>query len=362
LNNDVISGVVCGQTASPPGCSPVYSVDSTHVRLYANTVSTSNPSQSLSRSIKMYYDEKIRSQVKVPMQIDIINQQDRIGRGGDHIPFSNYSVPASRFTSANEHGNANTSDPNYHDHQHTSDDILGVDTTGDGTIDTFYVDKNYLARNTVINGISAAQLALGPETPDFDLTAGSNGLEVEILNPQSPFYRVGIYGIGQTDFESVYRFNGGKFLIPGLQTGQLYYVSVAAIDGQNVMSPFSVTKARVANETTDAAAEDSLNLKSDCQVFGNYEFLLKRSASKIRALAPNPATKEVRLDYFLVGELQETKVELLDMSGKTVKSLSLPSQAGSGKLEIPLDLEAGSYLVILRQNNTVVQSKTLLIN
>lgn len=35
LNNDIVGGIICGQTASAPGCPGLNSVDSTQVRLFS---------------------------------------------------------------------------------------------------------------------------------------------------------------------------------------------------------------------------------------------------------------------------------------------------------------------------------------
>ena len=64
--------------------------------------------------------------------INIMTPEDRTGRGGDHIPFRQKGFAAAiRLTAANEHGNADVTNPNYTDRQHTSSDILGMDTNGD---------------------------------------------------------------------------------------------------------------------------------------------------------------------------------------------------------------------------------------
>ncbi|MBL6949268.1 MAG: hypothetical protein ISR57_01360 [Bacteroidales bacterium] len=62
-----------------------------------------------------------------------------------------------RFCAKNEHGNGAGIPP---DRQHTSDDILGLDLTipPDGVIDTFFVDPNYLRRNTISNGVNLGWL------------------------------------------------------------------------------------------------------------------------------------------------------------------------------------------------------------
>ena len=48
-----------------------------------------------------------------------------------------------RFTAANEHGDASNG-PGYTDRQHTSSDVLGVDTDGDQSADQ-YVDASAVA-------------------------------------------------------------------------------------------------------------------------------------------------------------------------------------------------------------------------
>src|SRR5205807_2453494 len=92
----------------------------------------------------------------VPMGINIMTPEDRTGRGGDHIPFRALGYTAMRFTAQNEDGNADVTSASYADRQHTSGDSIGVDVNNDGVIDSYYVDFDYLARNTVINGNAAA--------------------------------------------------------------------------------------------------------------------------------------------------------------------------------------------------------------
>ena len=157
LNNDVIGGVICGETSSPPSCPSENAVDSTQVRLFSGG-SFNSPSKQLARYIKLQYEEELLAHVEVPHLVTIMTAEDRTGRGGDHIPFRSAGYPAMRFTSANEHGDASNG-PNYDDRQHTSDDILGLDTDNDGQLDSFFVDFNYLARNAVINANAATMIA-----------------------------------------------------------------------------------------------------------------------------------------------------------------------------------------------------------
>jgi hypothetical protein len=70
---------------------------------------------------------------------------------GDYIPFRQQNYNAVRFTSANEHGDANPV-AGYQDRQHSTRDILGKDYNNDNVIDSYYVSTSYLQRNCFLNG------------------------------------------------------------------------------------------------------------------------------------------------------------------------------------------------------------------
>jgi hypothetical protein len=238
LNNDVIGGVICGQTSSPPSCPSFNDVDSTQVRIFSYGGFNSVHKQ-LARFVKLQYQEELKPLVSVPMLITIMSSEDRAGRGGDHIPFRQNGFAASRFTSANEHGDA-SNNPGYTDRQHTSTDILGVDTNLDGVIDSFFVDFNYLARNACINGVGAAVAAIGPNKPDFIIpnTLPGPGIIVQITQ-ESHYanYRVGVRST-TNDWDSVYTITGFYDTIYP-PVSNTYYVSVAAVDEHQLESLFS---------------------------------------------------------------------------------------------------------------------------
>ncbi len=236
LNNDVIGGVICGETSSPPSCPGFNQVDSTQVRLFSQGSFNSRNKQ-LARFIKLQYLEEALALSAVPMQVTIMSAEDRTGRGGDHIPFRQQGFAAMRFTSANEHGNADVSDPDYHDRQHTSGDLLGVDTNGDSVLDSFFVDFNYLARNAAINGNAAALAAIGPETPNFVATRTSEEVFVDISDPQNyGLYRVFVRS-SSNDFDSLFTTSQTYFTFA--RPSGLLYVSVASVDGNGIESLFS---------------------------------------------------------------------------------------------------------------------------
>lgn len=240
LNNDVIGGIVCGETSSPPSCPGLNHIDSTQVRLFSFGGARSFH-KGLCRFIKLEYQEMLLPFAGVPMQITIMSAEDRTGRGGDHIPFRENGFTAMRFTSANEHGSADVSDPDYHDRQHTADDILGIDTDGDEVLDSFFVNFNYLARNTAINGNAAAMAAAGPQTPEIK-SASQDGdiFFIEIDDPNNyDHYVIGLR-TDFHDFDTLYYLKDAKSGFFTLAERDLHILlSVAAIDSNGVESLFS---------------------------------------------------------------------------------------------------------------------------
>jgi len=236
LNNDVIGGILCGQTSSPPSCPGLNNVDSTQVRLFS-AGSFNSPHKGLARFIKLEYKENLLQQVSVPMQISIMSPEDRTGRSGDHVPFRQLGFTAMRFTSANEHGNANVSSGTYSDRQHTTRDTLGMDTNSDLVVDSFFVSFPYLARNAVINGNAAGMMGIGPKQPDMSLTAaGPNSMRVQITQQtQYNQYRIGVRSTTH-DWDSVYTMTGILVdTIFNLQAG-FYYVSAMSVDSNGIES------------------------------------------------------------------------------------------------------------------------------
>lgn len=244
-NNDIVGGIICGATASPPGCPGLNAIDSINVRVYSSNGGLFGASSSrlLARYSKLQYEENIAPTAAVAAEVNIISREDRGGRGGDHIPFRQRGYSAVRFTSSNEHGNGNPSTPDYHDRQHTMEDILGVDTNDDGQIDSFFVDFNYLARNTVLNGSAAAASAMGPATPtDFELEATLAGVRYKFEDPAGTgLYRLGIRSF-ETEtayFDTLVTVTALEDTLSWLPPGTVYLMSAAALDTNNIESHFS---------------------------------------------------------------------------------------------------------------------------
>jgi hypothetical protein len=237
INNDVSGGIICGKTASPPGCPGENLIDSIRVRLFS-AGNINSPSKQLARFVKLQYAEMLRQHMDVPSDIQIMSPEDRTGRGGDHIPFRQNGFPAIRLTSAHEHGDADVSKPGYSDRQHSTRDRAGVDLNSDGMPDSFFVDFRYLARNTCINACGAAMAAAGPARPDLQVQVSGKTLFTTITRETTyTWYRIAVRSTSQ-DWDTVFTQHGvnGSFLMP---EGRNYYISAAAVDSNGVESIFS---------------------------------------------------------------------------------------------------------------------------
>jgi hypothetical protein len=259
-NNDVIGGVACGETSSPPSCPGLNHLDSTSVRIFSQGGSNSK-NKGLARFIKLQYMEEMLATAAVPMTINIMSAEDRTGRGGDHIPFRQKGYTACRFTSTNEHGDA-SNETGYSDRQHTSTDILGLDFNGDMILDTFFVNFNYLARNAMINGVSAGLAAIGPKNPSFTVNVYQNDKFIIQVTDQTQYaqYRVGLRK-QSNDFDTLITINGAMDTIP-IPANGLYYVSLAALDTNGVESLFTQEYLKIVNTVaTSEQIERPANIK-----------------------------------------------------------------------------------------------------
>lgn len=316
LNNDVIGGIICGKTSSPPSCPGLNDIDSTSVRLFSSGSFNSKHKQ-LSRFNKLEYQENLLPFAFVPMNIRIMSPEDRTGRGGDHIPFREHSYPAMRFTAANEHGDASNG-PTYTDRQHTSSDVLGVDTDGDAAVDSFFVDFHYLARNTLINANALAMAARSVTLPSANFTAvRSNGiLNLTLDTPLDTFtFRVALRSTS-TDWDTVYTCFGNSAQVPCNPTGPVY-VSIAGVDPWGVESLFSIEKIvqTSAVEEPSAAASEP-----------NYRLFPNR---------PNPFDEATWISFW-VNELPAVPpaafVQISDLQGKVIQNIPVSLQQGMNEV------------------------------
>ncbi|WP_276132170.1 M28 family peptidase [Polluticoccus soli] len=342
MNNDVVGGIICGQTSSPPSCPGLNAIDSTQVRLFSFG-GFNSPHKGLSRFIKLEYKEMIRPLAIVPMTISIMTDEDRIGRGGDHIPFRQRGFTAMRFTSANEHGDASNG-PGYTDRQHTSSDILGVDTDFDTVIDSFFVDFNYLARNAVINGNAAGMIAIGPKSPDFNVSStGLNDLTLNIIDPV-PYnhYRIGLR-TATNDWDSVYTVTGGLTHTLTVAPGT-YSISVMSVDADGIES---LPSRELTASTT--GINDPRSGKQGIELLQNV---------------PNPAGDEATMISVLVHQpitYKEAQISITDITGREVFRKSIELKTGMNELMYQHGYGmSGIYTYSLLIDGRSIQSKKMI--
>lgn len=234
LNNDIVGGIYCGKTSSPPSCPYFGHVDSTHVRIFsyspANSTYANSAHKQLARYMKYIQDELINPYLSTPMTINIMLGEDRTGRGGDQTPFRQKGYTAVRIISANEHGNGTGTAP---DRNHTTRDILGKDLNGDGILDSLFVNPGYLARNTILNGVVAGLLALAPAKVSAILVARQSGAVINLPAGygDADGFIVGIrkYKSKSLEFDSIYKVNRTDQIEVLLDSGQKNYVSIAPV-------------------------------------------------------------------------------------------------------------------------------------
>jgi hypothetical protein len=211
-----------------------------------------------------------------------------------------------RFTSAHEHGDAGI-DEDYHDRQHTSDDILGVDTDGDLALDSFFVDFNYLARNAVINGVGTAMIALGPKPCDFLVeTFEGPGIILRITEEiDYATYRVGLRTL-TNDWDSVYVMAGNLDTIYP-PTADNYIVSVASVDDNGIESLFS-------REIT--FSNDELSVAENPTDTKDFDLLQNR---------PNPFDEATIIGVKVnkSGNYKQAFILIRDLSGREIERLPI---------------------------------------
>jgi hypothetical protein len=238
-NNDVSGGIFCGHTASGPGCPFYGNIDSIDLRIFS-LGNVNSPNKQWARYVKLEYKEQLSSIVPVPTALQIMENDDRIGRGGDHQAFTDIGYTAVRFTQANEDGDANSDSTGYTDRQHSVRDSLGR-VNSEGIIDSIYLDPDYLARNALVNGNSLAMVALGPDT--ITLSASlftANTVKVKFTPAGAPAYRVAVRSTSN-DWDSVYTITGESpaIITVPYSTNTTFYISAAAVDANGTESQFS---------------------------------------------------------------------------------------------------------------------------
>lgn len=363
-NNDIVGGVLCGETSSPPSCEIPGSIDSLEVRLFSNGAITA-VHRGFARSMKMWYEEKLQTQVAVPMAISVLNQEDRDGRGGDHIPFRQHGYRNLRFTSANENGNANVLDTAYSDHQHTSDDVLGIDTDNDQVLDSFFVDFNYLQRNALINGMGATILGLGPDAPHITVLDEPTGLRVVVDSGFAAEYRIAVRSVpADQSFEAVYRTSATSFAIPGLLANETYFVSAAAIDANGMMGPFSREYNKNNDIDTPPGTVENFPYGLDCWGVGIAEQDEQMAFGfELLPCQPNPFQYSTRMLVEVApGAVhREAYIVVHDAHGRAVARVPLQLRSGLNEAHYVHKRDVGVFTYSLMVDGRKLDTKSMVV-
>lgn len=343
LNNDVIGGVICGATSSSPSCPGLNHIDSTQVRLFS-AGSFNSPHKGLARFIKLEYKENLVSQAAVQMQISIMSPEDRTGRSGDHVPFRQLGFTAMRFTSANEHGNANVTSGTYSDRQHTTRDTLGADTNNDLLVDSFFVSFPYLARNAVINANAAGMMGIGPKAPGISVTAaGPNSMRIEVTQQtQYNQYRIGVRSATH-DWDSVYTMTGTLVdTLHNFPGGSFNYVSAMSVDTNGV--------------------ESLPSPEYVISFVGTNELNPARTGVELLQNKPNPFDEATFISVMVSNSMsyKDAYISIRDLKGREVKKLALDLKPGMNEVlyEHGYGL-SGVYVYSLVIDGKAVQSKKM---
>ena len=341
-NNDIVGGILCGHTSSPPSCPGFGDIDSTQLRMFSSGVYNS-PHKGFARWIKLEYKENLLPYASVPMTLSVMTAEDRTGRGGDHIPFREHGYTAMRFTSANENGNASVTDTAYHDNQHTSRDILGFDTNGDGGIDSFLVDVHYLARNAQINANAGAMAAIGVLTPGFSFSTSGADLQITITGQtQYEKYRVGVRST-TLDFDSVYTISGLAGTIH-LDHSGTFFASVASEDSNGTESFFSGEKTVSITGIHNMAAQK-----------GIYFLPLK----------PNPADDATMISFYSDKPVtyKEAFIRITDTNGILEKQLPVTINQGMNEvLYKHSTLKNGTFIIQLMIDGKAIANSRIIFS
>ncbi|HEV3414699.1 MAG TPA: M28 family peptidase [Puia sp.] len=348
-NNDVSGGIFCGHTASSPGCPFYGALDSIDLRIFS-LGDVNSPNKQWARYVKLEYKEQLSSLVTIPTDLQIMENDDRIGRGGDHQAFTDVGYTAVRFTQAYEDGDASNG-PGYSDRQHNVRDSLGRFTGG--VYDSIYVNPNYLARNTVVNGNSLAMVALGPDTVTLNATLWtSNTVQVKFSPAGAPAYRVAIRST-TNDWDSVYTITGASSGIITVPYGanNTFYISAAAVDANGTESQFST-------EWTLSTGMVVLDLTSDTTqpttppVSAYYGIQLMPNR-------PNPFDESTLITINSGTDLFANRTCLLisGIDGRVISRIPVPLQKGVNQVVFNHGFDAsGIYICTLLIDGQPVQS------
>jgi hypothetical protein len=362
-NNDLSGNVFCGHTSSAPSCPAFGNIDSIGLRIFS-LGGFNSPHKQWARYIKLEYKEQLANLVNVFTDIRIMTPEDRTGRGGDHQPFSARGYTAARLAEANENGNAASSSPSYVDRQHSTRDILGTDTDGDGVEDSLYVDLNYLARNALVNGNALAMAALCPGTPTASAAIiRSNQLRVNITGIY-PAFRIAVRS-ATNDWDSIYTVPGTTAVVPSTidtvtvpyGSATNFFVSVAGVDANGLESFFGAETSLTTRTVTAATAKGIASTTSATLATPSpYEGI------QLLQNSPNPFDEATMIT--VVSSTDEYSgrawINISSLDGRVVQRIRLPLKKGVNEVMYNHGYAIkGTYICSLLIDGLPVQSRKM---
>lgn len=344
FNNDIVGGIECGVTSSPPSCPGPHQFDSLRLRIFSSGT-TNSMSKNLARMTRILVEQNLSKVMVNTPKIDVMYGEDRTGRGSDHIPFREQGYTAIRFTSSYEHGDGNPGQAGYVDRQHSSRDILGKDIDGDGILDSLYVNFNYLKNNAIVNALSicnAGSTTLNPFV--LLLTPKTNGIDIKIDNPQNATkYIYGIRKINNTYFDTIIITDQTQILVEGLSP-TLYYVTACGVNQEQWISMFGLEySARVLNSIKQVEPTKPIELLQN---------------------RPNPFD-ELTLIPIIVNDLsyiKEANMVVTSEDGRLIKRMKLDLKEGVNEFFYNYSwnqFECGMYYYTLIINGTKIDTKKM---
>jgi hypothetical protein len=324
-------------------------LDSIDLRIFS-LGDVNSPNKQWARYVKLEYKEQLSSLVSIPTSLQIMENDDRTGRGGDHQAFTDVGYTAVRFTQAYEDGDASNG-PGYSDRQHNVRDSLGRFKSG--AYDSLYVNPGYLARNTLVNGNSLAMVALGPDTVTLNAALWTaNTVQVKFSPAGYPAYRVAIRST-TNDWDSVYTITGASTAIITVPYGanKTFYISAAAVDANGTESQFSTewtlsTGMVVLDLTTDSTDTSTPSA-------ANYYGI------QLQPNRPNPFDESTLISITSGTDLFANRTYLLisGIDGRTISRIPVSLQKGVNEVVYNHGFDvSGVYICTLLIDGQPVQS------
>lgn len=347
FNNDIVGGIECGVTSSPPSCPGPDLIDSLRLRIFSAGITNSMP-KNLARLTRILVEENLYKVHPTAPKIDVMFGEDRSGRGGDHIPFREQGYASIRFTSSYEHGDGNPSQAGYSDRQHSSRDVLGKDHNGDGIMDSLYVNFNYLRNNAIVNALSATNAASSELLPfTLQLTPKVLSLDIKIENPQNAFkYIYGIRRLTNSYFDTVIISTSTSLTITGLMATQ-YYVTACGIDASGWISMFGQEyNVRILTSVNESTKPDAIELLQN---------------------RPNPFDEQTLIPIIVnnIAHIKHAELLIHSEDGRLLKKLDLQLKEGINEILYNYawnNYECGLFYYSLMINNKKIGGKKMLLS